>query len=213
MEAVPRHQCLLYAGATSRHLAAMALEIRRMLAQNYRCLYFNSVPMTARLRSCLAAAAVEVVCEIERSSLVLSSQPKHLDESGSFDVGRMIQGLSEALDQALRAGYDGLWVSGDMAWEFGPENDFLKLLEYEWRVEELFCQRPELIGVCQYHADTLPREAMRKGFLVHPALFISDTLAMNNPYYQLPEVFTEEPGKIPEVESALDQMYRRIGFN
>ena len=87
------------------------------------------------------------------------------------------------------------------------------MLEYEWRLEELFCQRSELIGICQYHADALPREAMRKGILAHPALFISKTLSKDNPYYRQPEVFTEEPEKNPEVGGVLDQIYRRTGFN
>jgi hypothetical protein len=213
MEQTPRHQCLIYEGATTRHLTTLVAEIRRKLMQNYRRLYFNGGPVVARLQSSLAAANVDVACDQERSSLILSSELKHLDKGGSFNVGRMVQRLSDALDQALSAGYDGLWVSGDMAWEFGPEKDFSKLLEYEWRLEELFCQRSELIGICQYHANTLPREAMHKGFIVHPALFVSETLSIHNPYYREPEVFTEEPGKNPEVESVLDQFYRRIGFN
>jgi hypothetical protein len=192
-------------------LAVLAAEIRRKLEENYRCLFVNRELMLERLRLYLAAANVDVQFELERSSLILSSDLKHLGESGSFDVGRMLESLSDALDQALSAGYDGLWASGDMAWEFGPTKDFSKLLEYEWQLEELFCERPELIGVCQYHADTLPREAVRKGFLAHPALFISDTLAIDNPYYRRPEVFTEAPGKNPEVETALDRIYRRIG--
>lgn len=52
--------------------------------------------------------------------------------------------VANALDQALDDGYIGLWVTGDMTWEFGPEKNFAKLLEYEWRLEELFHRRPEL---------------------------------------------------------------------
>ena len=213
MEPAPRHRCLLYDGDASRHLAILAAEIRRNLRQNCRCLYLNSEPNIGHLRQRLAAANVDVPYELEKSSLILSSERKQLDESGSFDPGRMIQSLNDALDQALSAGYDGLWASGDMGWEFGPKTDFSKLLEYEWLVEALFCQRPELIAVCQYHANALPRHAMLKGFLIHPALFISETLSMNNPYYRLPHAYTEEPGKNPEVETALDRIYERIAHN
>ncbi len=38
---------------------------------------------------------------------------------GSFDVPMMLANLEEALDQALRDGYKGLWATGDMTWEFG----------------------------------------------------------------------------------------------
>jgi hypothetical protein len=51
----------------------------------------------------------------------------------------------DALDQALNDGYQGLWATGDMRWEFGPEKDFLKLLDYEWELEE-FLQEPGTLG-------------------------------------------------------------------
>jgi hypothetical protein len=48
----------------------------------------------------------------------------------------MLRTLEQTLDQALNDRYEGLWASGDMDWEFGPEKDFSKLLEYEWQLEE-----------------------------------------------------------------------------
>jgi hypothetical protein len=50
--------------------------------------------------------------------------------------------LEGALHQALNDGYQGLWATGDMSREFGPERDFSKLLDYEWRLEELFQKHP-----------------------------------------------------------------------
>ena len=59
-----------------------------------------------------------------------------------------------------------------MGWEFGPEGNFAMLIEYEWRLEELFRRQPALCGICQYHRDTLPKEAMRHGVLMHPSIFV-----------------------------------------
>src|ERR1700691_4520050 len=106
METLPRHQCLIYEGAPSRHLPAVAAVTREKLEQNYRCLYLNSPPMVAGMRSYLAAAGVDVTHEIEKESLVLSSEQGHL-ASGQFDVDGMIRTLEDALDQALGKGYTG----------------------------------------------------------------------------------------------------------
>ena len=38
-------------------------------------------------------------------------------------------------------------------------------------------------GVCQYHADTLPAQAVGQGLLTHPSLFINETLSRVNPHY------------------------------
>jgi len=70
-----------------------------------------------------------------------------------------------------------------MTWEFGRAKDFSQLLEYEWRLEQFFQKRPEIEGICQYHADTLPPEAMKQACVSHPAIFISETLSLVNPYY------------------------------
>jgi hypothetical protein len=70
-----------------------------------------------------------------------------------------------------------------MTWEFGPGRDFTKLLEYEMGLEELFGKRKELCGICQYHMDTLPQDALRQSLLVHPGISISDTLTRINPFY------------------------------
>ena len=103
--------------------------------------------------------------------------------NGRFNIDRMLRTLDDALDQALNDGYEGLWASGDMDWEFGLERDFSKLLEYEWQLEEFFQKRPAFSGVCQYHADILPHEVLRQGLLSHQSIFINETLSRLNPQY------------------------------
>jgi hypothetical protein len=190
-----RHHCIVYAGPPSRHLAPLAAVVREKLAQNHRCLYLNSRPMVAGMRSYLAAAGVDVTREINRRSLVLSSEQDHLVD-GRFDVDRMMNTLDGALSQALKDGYAGLWASGDMTWEMGPDKDFSTLLEYEKRLEAFFHRHPEMGGICQYHVDTIPFETVREGFRAHNSLFINKTLALMNPYYIHPEAIRDN---IPNV--------------
>src|ERR1700728_984631 len=157
METLPRHQCLIYEGAPSRHLRAGAAVTRDKLEQNYRCLYLNSPPMVAGMRSYLAAAGVDVAGETARENLVMSAEQSHLIDGKTFSVDLLMTDLECALDEALKAGYAGLWATGDMTWELGPEIGSGKLLEYEWRLENFFRAHPEMNGICQYHIDTLPR--------------------------------------------------------
>jgi hypothetical protein len=205
MEPALRHQCLIYEGAPSRHLQALAALAREKLRQNYRCLYLNSRPMVAGMGSYLAAAGIDVTHEVGHGNLILSSDQQHLAD-GRFDVERMMHTLEDALHQALRDGYVGLWATGDMTWEMGSEKDFPKLLQYECRLEKFFRGHPELSGICQYHADTLPREAMRQGLLVHPSIFISETLSLLNPHYIHPESLTHAVPENSELDSAIDRL-------
>jgi len=117
-----------------------------------------------------------------KGSLVLSSDQHHPIE-GWFDVDGMIATLEDALNDSMKAGYEGLWATDDISWEFGPRRDFSKLVEYEHRLETFLQQHRRMSGICQYHADTLPREALRQGAVTHPAIFINETLSRINPDY------------------------------
>jgi hypothetical protein len=131
----------------------------------------------------------------------LSSDPS-ASADADFDVDLMLHRLEDALDQALKDGYKGLLCTGDMTYEFGPRKDFAKLMEYEWRLEDLFRKRQELFGICQYHRDTLPHEAVRQGLLTHRGLFISETLSRVNPHYIPSGVSSDQVAG----SSALDRM-------
>lgn len=205
MELAPRHQCLIYDGPPSRQLSALAATVNERLRQNFRCLYLNTKPMVAGMRSYAAAAGVDVTHEMAKGSLLLSSDRSHL-VGGRFDPARMMQLLDNALEQALNDGYAGLWATGDMTWQMGPERDFARLLEYEWQLERFFRTHPQLSGVCQYHADTLPRNRMRQGLVSHPGVFINETLSLVNPHFVPPESFASGADQSAELNYVVGQL-------
>ena len=139
--------------------------------------------MVAGMKSQLAANGIDVEHEIARANLLLSSEQTHLLGDWEFDVLSLLGTLERALQQALSDGYAGLWATGDMTWEFGPSRDLSKLLEYEWRLEEFMRDHPQISGICQYHAESLPREALHKGLRTHRHLFVNETLTIVNPLF------------------------------
>ena len=54
MQPLSRHQCLIYSGSAALHLPALAALMRRKLEEPPRCLYLDSPPMVAGMRSYLA---------------------------------------------------------------------------------------------------------------------------------------------------------------
>jgi hypothetical protein len=182
MQPGSRHQCLVYEGPPSRQLPALAEAVSQKLRENYRCLYLNSVPMLAGMRSYLAAAGVDVEFELQKGSLVMSSDQDHAPD-GIFDVDGMLASLEQAVQKAVADGYTGLFATGDMAWELGPDRDVSRLLDYEWKLEQMFHRYPQLSGICQYHADTLPFGFAKLGLASHVTHFIDPTLSIGNPRY------------------------------
>jgi hypothetical protein len=178
-----RHQGFMYQGSPSGHIPMIAAVVKARLEQKNRCLYFDSKPMVAGLRSHLAQIGVDVAGETAKNSLILSAHLGHLSDDQTFDVDRMMATLEDALKQTLRDGYVGLWASGEVAWEFGPKADFGQLVEYEMRLEDFICNHAEISGICQYHAGVLPPDAMQAGQDMHPSIFINETESRLNPAY------------------------------
>lgn len=205
-----RHQCMIYEGSPARHLPALAASIRQKLGENYRCLYLNSPPMVAGLRSYLFATGVDVPQEVLKGSLIVSSGDGHL-LNRAFDTERMLNTLNDAVNQALVDGYRGLWATGDMSWEFGPKKDFSRLLEYEWGLEELFERHQALCGVCQYHTDSLPREVVRQGLLTHQGIFVNDTLSRLNSHYVRRESFVTSFQIPADLDNTIDRLCKGHG--
>jgi MEDS: MEthanogen/methylotroph, DcmR Sensory domain len=202
-----RHQCAIYEGAPSRTLSALADLGRQKLNENHRCHYLNTAPMIAGIRACLAARGVDVDAELQKGSLMFTSEQTHL-VAGRFDIDRMIRDLEAGVNQALNDGYKGLWVTGDMSWEFGPHQDFSAIVEYEWRLEQVFQECPQLCGVCQYHRDTLPQEVMRHGLITHESIFVNDTLSRVNPRYVFQALTRSAANNAEEVDQIINQLCR-----
>lgn len=213
MPPASRHQCLIYDGPPSRQLPAIASKMGEMLALNHRCLYLNSPPMVAGVKSYLAAAGIDVAEEIAKGNLVLSSERNYLLGGWQFDVDEMLDSLQRALDQALADGCQGLWATGDMTWEFGPEKNLAKLLEYEWRLERFLREHPQMGGICQYHSDNLPRDIVRKGLLAHSQLFINQTLTIMNPHWLDRESYTPSAAADPKLDFLLDHLFEDQAIN
>jgi hypothetical protein len=123
MSHVSRHQCFVYEGSPAPHLPGLSALIRQKLDENYRCLFLHSPAMVTGIRSYLFAAGIDVTKEIVEGRLILSSSNAHLAQ-GCFIVDRMLGMIEEALYEALHNGYQGLWATGDMSREFGPERFF-----------------------------------------------------------------------------------------
>src|SRR5262249_41492897 len=158
------------------------------------------------MRSYLSAAGLDVEQETERRALALTSDQSHLID-GEFDTDRMLEMLDRAVWEARCDGYSGLWASGDMTWEFGNERNFVKLLDYDRKLETLFDKHPTLSGVCQYHADTLPVGVVEHGCHVHPGVYVNETLSRINPYFLSHDTLAERrKAPVVPLKCILEQM-------
>lgn len=134
---------------------------------------------------------------------MLSSDRDHLI-NGSFNVDMLQAAVSKALDD----GYQGLWATGDMTWELGPDRRMGYLLAYECGLEDLFREQPALSGICQYHVDTLPASAVHQALRTHRTVYVNEMMARFNPFY-CPDDVSGPSVPVDTQNNMLSWMHRR----
>lgn len=205
MNSASHHQCLIYEGSPAQQFPALASILDRKMKENYRCLYWASPSMASDFRSFLIAQGIDVERETARGTLLFTSGQDHLLDGRQFDAKSTVQMLATMLEQSLRDGYEGFWGTGDIAWEFGPNRDFSKLVEYENQLDNYFSQNANIGGVCQYCADTLPRDVVRKGLLTHPRLIVDESSSLASFWYS-PVTSLQNPELESELDSVIDHI-------
>lgn len=159
--------------------------LRRYLNQNYRCLYGNSEPLVAEMRSQLSQVGVDVSRAERNGSLVLFSNLPRSD-SGRFDPELGMNFAVNELQRALNDGFAGLFATGDMAWELGPDCDHAMVRSYEQRLDAFVESHPQFTVLCLYHGPALSSELARVGLATHQAMFFHEHLSVPNPAYVAP---------------------------
>lgn len=177
----------------------------RKLKANYRCLYWASPSTVSEFKSFLGGQGVDVEHETARGNLILWSGQDHLMDGLHFDAPSTIEMVTRMFDQAVSDGHQGLWGTGDIAWEFEPNKDFSKLSAYERLLENVLHQNANIEAVCQYRADMLPREVMRTGLLSHPRVLVDESSCFLNSWYS-----PESRARSSELDSKLDSAIDRI---
>jgi signal transduction histidine kinase len=186
---ISRHKCLIYDGHPSEQLPVVLPLLVDGLEKNWRCLYLGNPEMVQMVDTALIGKGLDTKREVEKGALLLSSDRSHL-AGGRFDPQAMIDGLVSLIDTAVDDGFEGLCATGDMRWELGDDSNFDRLLEYEAKLEQVFRDRP-LRGICQYHRDVLPAQAIRDALVAHRSAYVGAVLNRDNLFYIPPELILE----------------------
>ncbi|MDH7500667.1 MAG: MEDS domain-containing protein [candidate division NC10 bacterium] len=175
------------------------------LAQGQRCLYLTDRTDTEEIVKALAAAGVPIEAALaSRQFLILSSQESYLQD-GYFDPERMTAALRQAEGDALRNGYSGLRVTGEMTWALRGSPGSERLIEYEAALNSFFPESHSL-AICQYQEDRFSPELLLQVILTHPQVLLHGHLCTNS-YYLPPSHFRELPREA-RLSTALYQKVR-----
>lgn len=122
------------------------------LADNRRLLYLYSQASPPEVKEHLREANLDVDGLLASGQLHFQAAEKHYLNGETLDPDRLVGKLRAALKEAIRDGYDGLYVVGEAC--RAPEQGELavSLVEYERRVRDLLAEEA-VDALCLYPAD------------------------------------------------------------
>ncbi len=197
-----RHLCLVHQGEPSVHLDAIVPFLSKGLCQRGRSIFLGSPEMVQAIITRLTEEAIPVPLKVREGALILISDQEHLNE-GRFDPLLHLAKFETLYEETLKEGYSGLWGSGDIGWEFGPESNLAMLYRYETAVEKMIERLPHFHALCQYRKDALPIPSVASGLLSHRGVVINSSLPRWNPFFARPDIDIPYPVTDAHVERML----------
>jgi hypothetical protein len=196
------HVCTLFS-SPEEQLSAAIEYIQQGLHRNERCLYVCSEQTPHEFRAALAAAGIDVAREEARGALVLLTKESGHLEGGNFSPSRMISMLRNAVESALKDGFEGLCAAGDMTWLLDDAPGSEQLAEYEALLNH-FYRNNRALGLCQYNRRRLPATVLDHGLATHPTIRVAGPILLTNPFYELPELATSRVPSADGVAARID---------
>ena len=191
------HLCLIYE-SQAEQFAVMGLFVRTGLERGERCIYIADENTAESVVDALRAGGADVDKALASGALsVITKRDAYLRE-GRFDPDLMIAFLGETVDEAVKAGYPAVRISGEMTWALGTEPGVDRLLEYESKLNRFF-PGSRALAMCQYNRKKFPAATIKGVIETHPIVILREQVAENS-YYIPPDEYLGPDPEAKEVE-------------
>lgn len=177
------HVCLIYR-TEEEHRAVLTEYLRQGLERGERVVYIADARSAEQIRNYLQEAGLDPLQAETRGQLLFLTASEAYLREGRFDPERMMAFLREEVEKALKEGFTGLRVTGEMTWALKSFPGSEHLIEYEARLSDFF-PGSACIGLCQYDARRFPPEILREVLRTHPIVLAGTQLFQN--FYFSPE--------------------------
>lgn len=200
------HLCLIY-DTQEEQLAAALPYLRAGLEHGEKLLYLADENTAEDILKALRKRGTDVDHYLRKGALVVISKRDVYSKTGGFDPDSVIGFWAEAATQAKADGFPGLRILAEMTWTFGETGVPPRLLEFENRINHMYCDH-DAAGVCQYNRAHFPPEVILGVLRTHPMIVYGDVVS-KNPYYVPPEELLKPNQPTLEVERLLKNILER----
>ena len=153
----------------------------------------------------LTAAGVDIGKERQRETLRLPTTKDAYLVGGEFDRQAMLDFNRQAEAEALKDGFSGLRLAGEMTWALGPEPGCDRLIEYEALLNH-WVANSHTVVLCLYSQSRFDAPCIHDVLRTHPLAFLGDQVC-TNPHYEPPELVLS-----PEMQASAEFERKRVAW-
>jgi putative nucleotidyltransferase with HDIG domain len=174
------------------------------LHQNQRCLYIVGDDNTSKILENLNTLTENMG---GKGDLVLMNKEESYSKEGKFNPDRMIATLQEKTKEAIRDGYSGLAVTGEISWVLDYEDGRDLIVEYEWKLNERVFGNYPVTALCRYNRHLFSDSLIISIIQLHPLIIWKNSIH-ENPFFVPPEGFKNNEVSKYQVEVWLNNISR-----
>jgi len=180
------HLCCIYKNKKEQ-LSIVIPFILAGLKNNEKCVYILDESTREKIVQAFKKLNIDVEGYIKSQQFEFLTKEDTYLKDGDFDPDRMVELLKQSEDMAIKDGYRGLKVLGEMSWVFTKLSGVEKLIEYETKLNYFFPQSRST-AVCQYDESKFTPEILLDVIRAHPKIILHDSIC-GNPHYIPPDEF------------------------
>jgi len=183
------HICSIYQNQEQQFLELL-LFFKTGLENNHKCIYIIDDNTKEEVTAIFEKAGINLKKYIELGQFLFLTKKETYLKDGYFDPNKMIALLKSVEDTAIKEGYAGVRVTGEMTWLLDNLDDSKKLIEYESKLNDFF-PRSSSSAICQYNENKFNSELLVDVIRTHPQLVIYG-VAYENKYFYNPPKYAEK---------------------
>ena len=173
------HAVLFYRNRAEQFAAAIPY-IQIGLERNERCLYIagdNSIPVVI---AAMEKAGIDVLSAERTGCLIVATPEQTYLKHGLFEPAKMVEGLSEEIQRALKDGFGAFRGTGELGWAAALPSALMRLYEYEQLFDAALA--PSFVALCQYNETLFPARTIAQMVRIHPKIVARGRI-LENPHY------------------------------
>src|SRR6056297_1929765 len=175
------HIVLLYQ-EKEEYISSVIPFIKDSLKREEKCLYIDAKDNIENIKRILSNSIDDLKDYLESNQLQLLTKEQSYLMNKEFDSEKMIKLIKKEINKALKEGYKGLSMTGELAEVLKFKKGKQEIINYEWKLNHRIFDNLPFTALCRYNINKYDPETIKSVIELHPYLIWDDEFH-ENPYY------------------------------